>query len=287
MKKYIKKADVLIEALPYLQSFKNKIFVIKYGGTALLNEEIRTLLLQDIVFLNTVGIKPVLVHGGSPLINRTIRGLGRQPSFINGVRVTDNEDIEIVVKVLEDLNKSIVSQLRELGGAAESLLSNHKVIKVKPAEKGLGHVGEIVNIQTFYINDLLQRNVIPIISPLTKSENDVLYNVNADSAASRIAVALKAVKLVLLTHVKGIMRDENNEETLIPSLYISEIEKLIKSKIIHGGMLPKVEAGCFTIKKGVNKVHIIDGNISHALLLEIFTNEGIGTQILRKSTNSY
>jgi len=282
MQKYIKKADILIEALPYIQSFKDKIVVIKYGGTALLNEEIKPLLLQDIVFLNAVGIKPVLVHGGGFLINQKIRSLGRQPKFINGIRVTSKEDMKIVVEILAEINNSIVDKLIQSEAKAENFTNNKLFLETEPVSEELGYVGKITKVRYSYINNLLNKGYIPVISPLGKGKEGGIYNINADSVSACIATTLKAKKLILLTHVKGIMRNPSDDSTLISSLYTDEAQRLIESEVIHGGMIPKVEAGCLTISKGVNKVHIIDGNIPHSLLLEIFTDEGTGTQILKR-----
>lgn len=282
MQKYIKKADVLIEALPYLQAFKEKVFVIKYGGTALLNKEVRPLLLQDIIFLNTVGIKPVLVHGGSPLINKEIRKSGESPKFVDGVRVTDEECIKTVINVLGDLNSDLVKQLEKYDGKAKPIIGENAVVETEPISEELGYVGKVTNIKIGTLTSALREGIIPVISPLGKDSNGDIYNVNADLVSAEVAGALNATKLVFLTHVEGILRDTENEDTLISSLYIDEVERLIKENIIRGGMIPKVKAGCDTISKGVSKVHIIDGNLPHTLLLEIFTEEGIGTQILER-----
>jgi len=282
MQKYIKKADILVKALPYIQSFKDEVIVIKYGGAAFLNEEVRSLLLQDIVFLSTVGIKPVLVHGGGPLISQEIRNQGQQPKFIDGVRITGKKDMKIVSKVLGDLNKSLVSQIEGFNGKAHSFTGDKNLLHTEPLSDELGYVGKITKIKVSLLKDLLDKGCIPVISPIGKGKGKDLYNVNADSVSSEVAVALDAKKLVLLTHVEGIMRDIEDKTTLISSLYTDEVQQLIDSGIIKEGMIPKVNAGCFVISKGVSKAHIINGNLPHALLLEIFTDEGVGTQILDK-----
>jgi len=285
MKNVIKKADVLIEALPYIQKFKDKIVVIKYGGAVMENEEMRQGTLEDIVFMNFVGIKPVLVHGGGPFINKNMHQAGITPNFIDGHRVTDEKTIKIVEKTLADLNKKIVKEIHELGASAESLGGNEcDLIEIKePSKKHMnvfGYVGEIDSINVDKINKALKTNKIPVVYPVAGDKNKHPFNINADIASSKIAAALKAQKLVLLTNTNGIMMDQADAESMMSTLHAKEVADLIERKVIQGGMLPKVNACIEALKGEVNKAHIIDGRIPHSLLLEIFTDKGIGTEII-------
>jgi len=279
----IKKSDVLIEALPYIQSFSGKAFVIKYGGSALIDPEIKKGVLQDIVFMSYVGIRPVLVHGGGPFINEELKKLGKSIEFKDGLRVTTKENMEVVDRVLSGLNHNIVDVIKKLGGMALSLNANKKdVIKTRPhtSSSKLGFVGEVDKIQADIIRKALRPGSVPVISPVGLGKNKKLYNINSDEVASEIAVALKAVKLVLLTDVKGIMKKKEKEDTLIPSVDMKDVEGLISQNIIQGGMIPKVRSCTKALGGGVLKTHIVDGRIPHSLLLEIFTNKGIGTEIV-------
>lgn len=279
MKKIIEKADVLIEALPYIKNFRNKIFVIKYGGSAMMDRERGKTILQDIVFMNYVGIKVIVVHGGGYFINQSLKKQGRQPKFANGLRVTDRNTIETVISTLRKLNKQIVEEIKELGGESVGI-NGEEVFRVNPHSSGIGYVGEVdfVNIQR--INQFLEERKIPVISPLGRKEQKI-YNVNADQAAAEIGLEIKAEKLVLLTDVLGILAEKDKESSLISTLHIKEVNNLIKREIVTGGMVPKVQAGVKALTKGVNKVHIVDGRIKHSLLLEIFTDQGIGTEIVK------
>ena len=282
MQEAIKKADVLIEALPYIKSYSSKVFVIKYGGSALVNPEIKMGVLQDIVFMSYVGIRPVLVHGGGPFINEEMKKLGRKIEFKDGLRVTTKEDMEVVDRVLTRLNNEIVTNIKKLGGRALSLNTLKKdVIKSRPHKehKNLGFVGEVEKIDIDTIKKATRPRSVPVISPIGLGSDNKVYNVNADEVSSEIAIALKAVKLVLLTDVKGVMKEKDNEESLISSLSMQDAEKLIDENIIQGGMIPKVIACTKAINGLVLKTHIIDGRIPHSLLLEIFTDKGIGTEI--------
>jgi acetylglutamate kinase len=286
MEEIIKKADVLIEALPYIQRFNKKIAVIKYGGAVMEDDLKRLSTLENIVFMSYVGIKPVLVHGGSPFINKKIQELGRTPQFIDGHRVTDENTAVLVNETLSRLNRKIVSEIRKLGAEAVGLSGkNEGMIKLKERKssrkKRLGYVGEIESINPNSIKKVLAENKIPVIFPVTLDKKQQLFNLNADQASSQIAVALKAEKLVLLTNIKGIMRDENEEDSLISTLTVKEVKDLIKRNIIKGGMLPKVKACIDALRGGIKKTHIIDGRIPHSLLLEIFTDKGIGTEIIK------
>lgn len=279
MKKIIEKADVLIEALPYIKNFRNKIFVVKYGGSAMMDKERGRTILQDIVFMNYVGIKVIVVHGGGYFINESLRKEGRHPKFANGLRVTDKNTIEIVISTLKRLNEQIVEEIKELGGESVGI-DGEEVFRVNPHSSGIGFVGEVESVDTQKINKFLEEKKIPVISPLGRNRQNI-YNVNADQAAAEIALEIKAEKLILLTDVLGILVDKNKDVSLISTLQIKEVNNLIKREIIVGGMVPKVDAGVKALTKGVNKVHIIDGRIRHSLLLEIFTDQGIGTEIVR------
>jgi len=283
MEEIIKKADVLIEALPYIRKFRDKIVVIKYGGSILAEQKIRRVVLQDIVFLNFVGIKIVLVHGGGPSISERMRQEGKKTEFVDGMRVTDEETLVVVEDELKRLNKIIVEELESLGAKAVSLDGKKdEVIKVKKkkAKIDLGFVGEITQINTQPILDVL-RKAIAVVLPMGEGPDKHPYNVNADEAASHIAKALSAEKLVLLTNVIGIMRSQDDPNSLISTLSVKEAKELIKQKVIQEGMVPKVLACIFALEEGVKKTHIIDARISHSLLLEIFTDKGIGTEIVR------
>jgi acetylglutamate kinase len=285
MENIIKKADVLIEALPYIKEFRGKVVVIKYGGAAMENDEMRQGTLEDIVFMHFVGIKPVLVHGGGPFINQNMQKAGIAPNFIDGHRVTDEKTIEIVNTTLSDLNQQITKEIKAIGAAAESFGgTGAEVIVLKEPSKEqmekFGYVGEIADIETQGIKEALKADKIPVIYPIACDKNKHPFNINADVAGSKIAGALKAQKMVLLTNTKGIMQDMDNEDSLMSTLHENEVEELIKGKVISGGMLPKVKACIEALKTGVVKTHIIDGRIPHSLLLEIFTDKGIGTEII-------
>ena len=282
MEKAIKKADVLLEALPYIKSYSNKIFVIKYGGSALVNPDIKKRVLEDIVFMSYVGIRPVLVHGGGPFINEELKKTGKKIEFSDGLRVTTKEVMEVVDRVLNNINFEIVKDIKRFGGRALSLNTDKKnIIKTKPhKEKNkLGFVGTVESIEADIIRKAVRPRSIPVISPVSRGPDNELYNINADEVSSKIAVSLKAAKLVLLTDVKGIMREKQDESTLISTLTMKEAEMLIAKNIIQSGMIPKVTACIEALRGGVPKTHIIDGRIPHSLLLEIFTDKGIGTEI--------
>lgn len=285
MKQAIEKADILIEALPYIQKFQHKVMVIKCGGRQLLSEDIINNILQNIVFMNCVGLNPILIHGGSPSINEKMRSIGERVEFYQGHRVTTKSTLKIVTSELGRLNQEMVNKINQFGAKAKGLNGNiGKVIKAKRLTsrgQNLGFVGKIVSIQTEPIKKLLAKNFVPVISPLGIGRNGQIYNINADMAAAEIAAKLDAWKLVLLTDVQGIMYDQSNKNSLISTLKMSEIVALSKRRVIQAGMIPKVDACITALKKGVKKTHIIDGSIPRSLLLEIFTDEGIGTQIIK------
>jgi acetylglutamate kinase len=284
MEKAIKKADVLIEALPYIKSYSGKIFVIKYGGSALVNPAIKKRVLEDIVFMSYVGIRPIIIHGGGPFINEEFRRLGKKVEFTEGLRVTTKDDVTVVNRVLNQVNESIVSEIKKIGGRALGMNAAKKnVMKARPHEESerLGFVGVIDTVNADVIRNAVRPRTIPVISPVSIGKDNELYNINADDVAAEIAMALKAVKLVLLTDVKGIMRHKGDESTLISTLAMKDGRTLIDRKVIQSGMIPKVKACMNALAAGVSKTHIIDGRIPHSLLLEIFTDKGIGTEIIR------
>jgi acetylglutamate kinase len=284
MEEAIRKAEVLVEALPYIKKFHKKIIVIKYGGSILGDEKIRKGILEDIVFLNFMGLRPVLVHGGGPNISERMRGLGAKAEFVDGMRVTDEETLDVVEEELEKLNKMIVDELNELGAKAIGLSGKEgKIIQVekKRGKIDLGLVGHIVGINTAPILEELKADKITVILPVAKGEDKKTYNVNADEAAASISAALKAEKLVLLTNVKGIMRNIEDPNSFLSTLTAQEIKGLIEDNVVQQGMIPKVNACIEALKNGVKKTHMIDARIPHGLLLEIFTDQGIGTEIVK------
>ena len=283
MKEAIKKSEVLIEALPYIKKFFEKVVVIKYGGAAVNENGIDKSVLEDIVFMNYAGMRPILVHGGGPLISAFMKKQGIEPRFIAGRRVTDRESIYIIDKALNQINRQIVKTLKNLGTKAFGLSGRENgLIRVKKlkCEVDLGFVGEVTSVDTTIVKQLIEDNIIPVIYPLGIGRDRNLYNVNADDVASEIAVAMKAEKFVLLTNVRGIMKDKNDPSTLYKTLTVGMINKLIKNKTIAAGMIPKASACVNAVKGGVKKAHILDASIPHALLLEMFTDKGIGTEIV-------
>jgi len=284
MEEAIKKSQVLIEALPYIKKFFHKIFVIKFGGSALSDARIRRSVLEDIVFMNYAGMKPVLIHGGGPFITEKLKEARKKTRFVDGLRVTDKKTMEIVDQSLTELNGILVEEIKKLGAEAFGLSGKeNKLIlakKVKRAED-VGFVGTVESIDTTVATRLLEANIIPVISPVAMGAEGDLFNVNADEAASHIAIALKAEKIFLLTNVTGIMKENGNSDTLYRSLSLSDVEALMHKKIIAEGMIPKTKACTVALEGKVKKAHIIDGNLSHALLLEIFTDKGIGTEIIK------
>ncbi|MFH1857704.1 MAG: acetylglutamate kinase [Candidatus Omnitrophota bacterium] len=283
MRRYIEKADILIEALPYLRAFRNKAFVIKYGGRAIASDKGKRAILEDIVFLSSVGICPILVHGGGPHIDAKLREEGIQFTFVEGRRVTDGKAMGIVNEVLTELNRKLVRDISEdLEGRAKGLDGKKGLFQIKAISKEkLGYVGEIVRVKCSMIQSLLERSVIPVISPISRGKDGKLYNVNADEAATKVAEALRAEKLVFLTDVNGILRDRQDPDSRIPTVRVEDAESLITQRIVDQGMIPKIRAAKHAISKGVRKVHIINGNLPRALLLEIFTDQGIGTEIVK------
>lgn len=282
MEESIKKADVLVEALPYIQAFAGKTIVVKYGGSALANPPVVQGILQDLVFFSAVGLRPVLLHGGGRVISQRIAAFGKSSTFIEGMRVTDRATIRIVNEALEEVNAKLVEQIRSLGGTAFGLVARHRVILAKPhpSASRLGYVGVVKSVRLARIRQVLERPAIPVLSPVG-GDQGTLFNINADEAASHVAASLGAEKLVLLTDVRGILRQPGETASLIPTLSIKEAKLLLERRVIQEGMIPKVHACIAALRRGVAKTHIIDATIPHALLLEIFTKRGIGTEIVR------
>jgi len=284
MEEAIRKAEVLIEALPYIRKFHKKIIVIKYGGSILGEEKIRKGVLEDIVFLNFMGLRPVLVHGGGPNISERMRQSGKKTEFLDGMRVTDEDTLGVVEEELQSLNDLIVREICELGAKAIGLNgkdTNMIQVEKKKAKIDLGLVGDIIDINNQAILSELKKDKIAVILPMGLGKDKLTYNVNADEAASSLAISLDAEKLVLLTNVKGIMRNPDDPHSFLSTLTIEEARGLVKDSIIQHGMIPKVAACIAALDKGVKKTHIIDARIPHGLLLEIFTDRGVGTEIAK------
>lgn len=280
----MQKAAVLIEALPYIQRFNRKIVVIKYGGSAMVDEELKKKVIQDVVLLKLVGFKPIIVHGGGKEISRWVEKTGMQPEFVNGLRKTDAATMEIAEMVLNKVNKSLVQMVEELGVNAIGISGKDggllRVEKKYSDGQDIGYVGEITEVNPKILEDLLERDFLPIVCPIGMDANYETYNINADDAACAIAQAVQAEKLAFLTDIEGVYKDPADKSTLISELTVSEARELIADGFIGGGMLPKLNNCMEAIEKGVSRVHILDGRIAHCLLLEIFTNKGIGTAIL-------
>src|SRR4051812_8287773 len=283
------RTESLIEALPFIQKFRGALFVIKYGGSAMDDENVVARFLRDVVFLEAVGINPVLIHGGGKAITQRMRDAGLKPRFVNGLRVTDEQTIRIVEEVLDtQISPGIVKQLNDFGGRALGIPGKRVLLakRLPPQSEGkvaaidLGFVGEVEEVRLGEIEQALSTGALPVISPLGQDAGGATVNVNADTAAGTIAGALKASKMIYLSDVPGIMRDPLDKESLIPSVNRQKIEHLIEEEIIAGGMIPKVESALHALSQGVKKVHFVDGRVPHALLMEVFTNAGIGTEIV-------
>ncbi len=293
MKEYIKKAAVLIEALPYIQNFRNAIVVVKLGGSVMENRELTKKALRDIVFMECIGMKPVIVHGGGKAITAKLKAENIPTHFINGLRFTSDKAIEIVDDVLHNqINAELVDILNELGGSAKRL-SGKEILKAEKMftidkqteiKRDLGHVGNVYDVNIAKILSLTDKDTIPVITPLALSDNNQIYNINADNAAAIIAEHLQARKLVFISDVPGILKNPNDENSVISSIKLKEIEENIVEGIITGGMIPKVRSAIQALNAGTNKVHFIDGRLQHSLLLEMFTNSGIGTQIIKENS---
>ena len=292
MKELLQKAEVLIEALPYIQRFNRKIIVVKYGGSAMVDEELKKHVIQDVTLLKLVGFKPNIVHGGGKEISKWVGKVGMEPVFINGLRKTDEATMEIAEMVLNKVNKSLVTLVQELGVNAVGISGKDggllKVEKKYSNGEDIGFVGEITEVNPQILYDLLEKDFLPIICPVGMDAEYNSYNINADDAACAIAKAVKAEKLAFLTDIEGVYKDPKDKDTLISELRVSEARELIGDGFIGGGMLPKLNNCIDAIENGVSRVHILDGRIAHCLLLEIFTNRGIGTAILGdKETKFY
>lgn len=287
----IKKAEVLIEALPYIERFNRKVVIIKYGGSAMLDENLQMQVIQDAVLLKLVGFKPIIVHGGGKEISKWVEKAGMEPHFVNGLRVTDEPTMEIAEMVLNRVNKTLVKMIEQLGvhsigisGKDGGMLHVHK--KLSKGED-IGLVGEIDSVNPKILNDLISNDYLPVVCPVGYDDNFDTYNINADDAACAIAKAMKVEKLAFLSDVPGVLRDPSDPSSLIYELPYDELTSLIESGAITGGMLPKLKSCKDAIDNGVSRVHIMDGRLPHCILLEIFTNQGIGTAILSKESSRF
>lgn len=273
------KADVLAEALPYIQMYRKKIIVVKYGGNAMINEQLKEAVMRDLVLLTTIGIKVVLVHGGGPDINKVLNKMEIESKFVDGLRVTDKDTVDVVQMVLAGkVNKDLVCQIGNLGGHAIGLSGmDANMIKCKPLDKKHGFVGEIVETNLEVIEEVLEHNFIPVISTIGYDENGNCYNINADTVAAQIAGDLKAEALISMTDIIGLLRDVKDESSKIQKVFISDIPALIADGIISGGMIPKIDSMTQAIRNGCKKAFIIDGRVPHSILMELLTDEGMGT----------
>lgn len=291
MQEVMEKAQVLIEALPYIQRFNRKIIVVKYGGSAMIDEELKKHVIQDVTLLKLVGFKPIIVHGGGKEISRWVEKTGMEPEFINGLRKTDEPTMEIAEMVLNKVNKSLVQMVQELGVNAIGISGKDggmlTVEKKLSNGQDIGFVGEITEVNPKILMDLLEKDFLPIVCPIGMDKEFQTYNINADDAACAIAQAVQAEKLAFLTDIEGVYKDPADSSTLISELTVSEAKELIANGYIGGGMLPKLNNCLTAIENGVSRVHILDGRIAHCLLLEIFTNKGIGTAILNDEEKKY
>lgn len=291
MNQYLEKANVLVEALPYIQRFNRKIIVVKYGGSAMVDDSLKKSVIEDVTLLKLVGFKPIIVHGGGKEISSWVNKVGMEPKFINGLRVTDDATMEIAEMVLGRVGKSLVTMVQELGVKAISISGKDggllQVEKKYSDGKDIGYVGDIKNVNPSILFDLLEKDFLPIVCPIGLDDEFKSYNINADDAACAIARAVNAEKLAFLTDIEGVYKNPDDKSTLISELTVPEARKLLESGHIGGGMLPKLNNCIDAIENGVSRVHILDGRIAHCLLLEIFTNKGIGTAILSEDGPRY
>lgn len=289
--KYLKKAEVLIEALPYIQRFNRKIIVVKYGGSAMIDEELKRSVIEDVVLLKLVGFKPIIVHGGGKEISRWVNKVGMEPQFINGLRVTDEDTMEVAEMVLNKVNKELVTLVQSLGVKAVGISGKDgqllSVDKKLSDGQDIGFVGDVREVNPQVLYDLLEKDFLPVVCPVGMDDEFNTYNINADDAACAIAKSMKAEKLAFLTDIEGVYRDYSDKDSLISELPVDEAEKLIADGNVGGGMIPKLDNCIQAIDNGVSRVHILDGRIPHCLLLEIFTNKGIGTAILGRDEEKY
>ncbi len=277
------RGQVLVEALPYIQKYSNKVVVIKYGGNAMLNEELKNAVMGDVALLSLIGVKVVLVHGGGPEINEMLGKIGKKSEWVDGLRVTDKETVDVVQMVLAGkVNKSLVALLGRLGCNAIGLCgADGHLITAKVKDERLGFVGEITDVNPEPILDLLEKGYVPVISTTACDSEGNIYNINADTAAAKIAAALKAESFISMTDIAGILRDKEDPSTLIPKIYVSDIPQLVNEGIISGGMIPKIDCCGEAIRRGVKKVFILDGTVPHSLLIETLTDEGLGTMFVQ------
>ena len=289
--KYLDKAEVLIEALPYIQRFNRKIIVVKYCGSAMIDEALKQGVIEDVVLLKLVGFKPIIVHGGGKEISRWVDKVGMKTRFIDGLRVTDSDTMELAEMVLAKVNKELVSKVQTLGVKAAGICGKDGgLLKAKKKlldGQDIGFVGDIDKVDVKILKDLLEKDFLPIVFPIGMDNEGNSYNINADEAAAAIATALKAEKLAYLSDVEGVRKDPQDPESVISELYVNEAEALIEDGTISGGMIPKIENCIDAISRGVSRVHIMDGRIPHSLLLEIFTNKGTGTAIMKEGKEKY
>ena len=278
------RVKVLVQALPYIQEYNNKTVVVKYGGNAMINEELKEHVMSDLVLLSLVGVRVVLVHGGGPEISDMLKRIGKESKFVNGLRYTDEETMEIVQMVLAGkVNKELVQRIQGHGGRAVGLCGlDGSMIQAVRHQEGpdVGFVGDIETVDVTIINDMLDKGYIPVISTIGMGENGAVYNINADTAAARIAAELGAEKLLLMTDVRGLLRDKDDESSLVSVVNVSDVGKLKREGIISGGMIPKIDCCIEAVRRGVHRTHIIDGRIPHSILIEMLTHEGIGTMFL-------
>lgn len=279
----LQRAEILTQALPYIKRYNGKIVVVKYGGNAMINEDLKQEVMEDIVLLWLIGVKVVLVHGGGPEISELLEKMGKQTTFVNGLRVTDKETVEVAQMVLSGkVNKSLVNLIGKWGGKAMGISGvDGKLITARPKNPDLGYVGEITNINIEPVYDLLNKGYIPVVSTIGRDDEGNVYNINGDTAAAYIAGALGAKRLIMMTDIAGILRDKDDINTLIPEITVSEATDLFSEGVISGGMIPKVECCITAIDKGVKKVIIMDGRVHHSILMELLTDEGAGTMVVR------
>ena len=278
----MERAEVLVQALPYIKKYSGKIVVVKYGGNAMIDETLKQQVMEDIALLWLIGVKVVLIHGGGPEISDTMKRLGKKSEFVNGLRVTDKETVDIVQMVLAGkVNKTLVNLLQMKGGHAVGLSGiDGGILEATMKDEALGYVGEITKIRTQPITDLLEKNYIPVISTIASDRQGNTYNINGDTAAACIAGALGAERLIMMTDIAGLLMDKDDPSTLIPALTVSEAKKLFDQGVISGGMIPKVDCCIEAIEKGVRHVVIMDGRVPHSILMELLTDEGAGTMVL-------
>lgn len=280
---HISRADILVQALPYIQKYAGRTVVIKYGGNAMINEELKDAVMTDLVLLSQVGVQVVLVHGGGPEISEMLGKIGKESKFVNGLRYTDEETVDIVQMVLAGkVNKDLVQLLESHGGRALGISGlDGRMLKAKKyAEADVGFVGELTDVDVTVIRDAVAAGYIPVVATIAGGEGNVVYNINADTAAARLAAELGADKFILMTDIAGLLRDKDDESTLIPQVQVSEVPRLKKSGIISGGMIPKIDCCVEAVRRGVRQTNIIDGRTPHAILMEMLTNEGYGTMFI-------